>query len=232
MESAIAFLREYSYFASAFIALAACLVGLAIFPAHRRAAFISGLAALPWAIWAFGLVPEYWTPRGVLHVGKICLEDFVWSFATGGLCWLAAAVPFRDRFSFHFSAPQCVRRYLIISVVGAAVFIPLWLGPMGVMNAFIVGNVAVGIFVASRRPDMMKQALAGAIGFGLINALVMKAALAVSPAYYDQMTPHALSGLTLWGLPVEELDWAVVTGAVWPLVVGYVFDARRENALP
>jgi hypothetical protein len=46
--------------------------------------------------------------------------------------------------------------------------------------------------------------------------------LALYPTYYAQFSPAALSGKTFLDIPLEELDWAITTGAVWPLVTCYV----------
>jgi hypothetical protein len=227
MTALLTFLAEYPYFATAGIMFVTCLAGIAIFPCARPTALRSGLLALPWGCWGVALVPEYWTPRLLFSVGKVGPEDFIWAFAAGGLTWLLATVPTAQHFDAATNLSRDAARYAIVCLVGGILFVPLWLGGAGVMKAFLVSNVGLGIFLILRRPDLWRLAVSGAIGFSVLNALVMKTALAICPAYYSQMTPGALSGVTIWGLPLEELDWAVATGAVWPLVTCYVFDLQR-----
>jgi hypothetical protein len=232
MHDFLTFLADYPYFANALVMLALSLAGIAIFPAQRHAATLSGLLALPWGIWGITLVPDYWTPRLVLPFGNLGVEDFMWAFVTGVLAWLAAAVPARHHLALDDNLALVGRRYAIVSLVGAAVFLPLWLGGIGVMTAFLASNIALGLFLACIRPKLLRLAVGGALGFGLINALVMKATLAICPAYYDQMSQTTLSGAMIGGLLVKELDWAFAAGAVWPMVVCYVLEPTDLAAAP
>jgi hypothetical protein len=53
--------------------------------------------------------------------------------------------------------------------------------------------------------------------------VVLSTALPVLQLHWN---PHNLWGPRLFGVPVEEVAWALAYGAVWPLFMAYVFDAR------
>lgn len=219
------FFLQYPYLGNALGMTLVAAAGLYAFPGHRKAAVLSGLLTLPWGIlWPLALVPEYWSPRLTLHIGRVGIEDVLWAFATGGVAWLAAVVPVQGRAPARDRARINPGRCALVGVVGEAVFLPLWLSGVNIMTAFVAAVVILGLVLLVIRRDLWKLAVGGGIGFGLINAFAMRATLAWCPDYYAQMPAGALSGLALWGLPAEEVYWAIATGAVWPLCVRYVSD--------
>jgi hypothetical protein len=222
------FFATYPYLFNALLMLGICAIGMAVFPGHRIGAAISGLLALPAGImWPISLVPAYWTPRVVLGVGRVALEDLIWAFATGSLAWHCAVTAVEPNTTRSWHPPGMALRYAIVGLIGAAVFMPLWLGGVKVMATFTMSVSFLVLCLLAIRRDAWKMAAAGAIGFGLINALAMQATFAICPDYYAQMSPGAFSGLMIGGLAIEEVHWAIATGAAWPLVVVYVFDVRK-----
>src|SRR5690348_10621592 len=117
------FIVTYPYFTNATIMLAVCLAAMAIFRHQRRIALESALLTLPWGIWGVALVPEYWTPRLIIHIGKLGPEDFIWAFATGGLAWICAAELSRTKWQSPAGAAhstgRTARRYGVIAAIGA-----------------------------------------------------------------------------------------------------------------
>ena len=166
----------------------------------------------------------------IAHIGRVGPEDFIWAFATGATAWILAALPSREQLRPNISLPRSVTRYAIVTSIGAIIFVPLWLGGAGVMNAFLASNIALAIVLILLQPALWRLAAFGAIGLGVLNLVVMVINLALCPTYYAQFSPAALSGNTFLGIPLEELAWAITTGAVWPLVTCYVLDIQPARS--
>jgi len=67
--------------------------------------------------------------------------------------------------------------------------------------------------------------------FGAFHTGLVLALLRMSPGFAERWSTHNLSGLTLQGAPPEETVWAVLFGAVWPLMMCYLLTVRRRDAV-
>lgn len=223
------FFYLYPYFGTSLLVVVLCIVGMLVFPRQRKATLLSSLVAIPWGVWSLFLVPEYWTPRNLVQLGRAGIEDFLWAFGTGGITWMAAAVPIGRRIKFHEDLIQVGKRFLLTTAIGFAVFGPLFLSGVQGMVAFAISVIVLGTYLLIRRPENWSLAVTGGVGFGIINFLVTEMAVVFCPEYFQQMNPNGLSGRFVINLPIEEVYWAFATGATWPLLVCYLFEDRGER---
>ncbi|HSM52307.1 MAG TPA: hypothetical protein VLA75_12975, partial [Thermoanaerobaculia bacterium] len=60
-----------------------------------------------------------------------------------------------------------------------------------------------------------------------LYAAVLKGAYLLWPAFPEQWSTAGAWGLSVWGLPLEEIVWAAGGGAAWPLFMAELTGARR-----
>jgi hypothetical protein len=137
-----------------------------------------------------------------------------------------AAWPLRDRITFSPALWPSLKRYITCSVVGLAAGAVLFQCPVRPMTYTILPILAVGLMVLWIRRDLWRLAAAGAVGFTVLYAGLLRGAFAVLPGFFDQWNAANLWGPRVAGLPVDEIAWAAACGAVWPLMMAYVMGVR------
>jgi hypothetical protein len=201
-------------------------LGLALCPLRlRRPALLSGLLALAPAVTGAWTGRLYWSPVRVWPFFA-SLEDFVYSFAIGGLVWLLGTWPLHRRMVLNIR-PRCLLpRYLVFSVLAATLTIGASLLESKPMNGYLLPMVGVGLVALYLRPALWRVAVWGLAGYTLVHFVLLKAALTLTPSSAGIWQVASLWGPKLWAIPLDEIVWSAAFGAVWPVAVGYVFDAR------
>lgn len=225
------FFHTYPYLVGGLGGLAILAAWLAAWPCQRMPALLSGLLGLPFAGFGMWLVPHYWHPQMVWRVGKVGLEDLIFSIAFSAWAWLFAVWPVRKRVTIH------VRwRFLLAGYVGLVTCAMAMFGlayrflddPMASVLMTLAVGVAFHLFL---RPKHWKLALAGVVGFSLAYGLYIKCLFNWSPVFGSFWAEAKPWGRLVWGLPVGELAWAVGFGACWPLFVAFLFRAEMRKEL-
>jgi hypothetical protein len=224
------FFQRYPYLTACLFGMTALLAVLAGCPGLRRPAIWSGALSTPFALSAVWLVPAYWQPRHVWSVGRVGLEDAVFSFLVGGWAWRLAAWPWRCRLAIQIHPVPVLAMYAGLLVPGLACFAGAWrlLGdPMAaVLLAFACGAAVFGVV----RPGSWRLLSSGTVGFGLAYPLATKSCLAGRPPF-TAFGPagNPWSG-QVWGIPAGEIAWALGYGACWPRFMANVFRAEWKEA--
>jgi hypothetical protein len=223
-------LKNHPYLGLSLILVAILLLGFVVCRKHRLAMLFSAVVSAPFALWSPTFVPEYWQP-----VRVACFvagpEDFAFAFASGGITWLAGTWPVRDRMTLEIRPRRTVARLFLCLLPSAAVTTLLWLIGVRVMGAVICGLVALSLLTLRLRSRLWPIGVSGAIGFGALYASVLATSFALWPHFAEQWTVDQLWGYFVFGLPLEEVIWALGFGAAWPLLVAYALDVRIEASV-
>jgi hypothetical protein len=177
--------------------------------------------------------------RGVeSSVAAAGIEDLLFSFALFGIAaviyhvLLGKHVEKRTvkRTSIKNPALNWTSRLTILS--GAWLFVLLVLsGLYGIapIQAAIVGGLFVGIYIIADRKDLLADALLSALFMAVLVFIVEQ-------VFFVRLYPDAqllfwntemISGVTVAGIPIEELHWAAVVG----FAVGPVYEYVRRFRL-
>jgi uncharacterized membrane protein YagU involved in acid resistance len=156
----------------------------------------------------------------------VSLEDFVFSFSLGGLTWLLATWPVHPRIVLNIRPPTLLLRYFTFSVLAATLTIGASLLKSKPMYGHLLPIVGVGLVAFYLRPALWRVAVWGLAGYTLVHFVLLKAALTLTPSSAGIWQVASLWGPKLWAIPLDEIVWSAAVGAVWPVSVAYVFDAR------
>lgn len=178
-------------------------------------------------------VPRYWTPPSLFDLAqhtRFDVESLVFSFAIGGiglvlygsltstsLAPLSAGARHDQRHRFHRAA----------LVLPLALFVPLYFLPWNPIYPSLTCLIAGAAATAMCRPDLTSRvALSGLLFFALYAAFMFGLRL-LAPGYIEQVwNLPALSGVLMWGVPLEELVFGFAFGAFW----GSVYEHLTWNA--
>jgi hypothetical protein len=213
----------FPYLASALVLGALAVLHAAFYRDRACETGLIALLGLPFAIYSFEFIPQYWNPRLVLWLGPCSLEDLLFAASTGVIAWACATrgTPAQPRLAgWHW-------RLLGIYAlgVGTGYLLKYTLPHPNVMNSTMAGILLSAVIMLALRRDLWPLMLRGGLGFGLAYAVFLKLALLLLPGFLAQWNPAVPFGYC-WGMPVYELLWALAFGAVWPLYLAYGFGYR------
>ena len=181
-------------------------------------------------------VPEYWDPPGLFHLAQrtgFDIESVIFTFAIGGV----GAVFYNALTRTHLAplargqTSQTLHRFHWIALLlPYATFVPLVFLPW---NPIYPGIVALLIGSATSvlcRPHLAKKTLIGGALFLGLYAVFMVGLTWLAPGYVAQVwNLPALSGVLLYGIPLEELLFGTAFGMYWGGV--YEHFTRTESVV-
>lgn len=193
-----------------------------VFPRHRRAMLWASLFTTPFGLTEPLFVPEYWSPPSLFDLAGTTgfdIESLIFCFAIGGIGAVVVNVLTGRRTvplaQGERHAPR--HRFHRLALVSPfLVFVPLWLLPWNPIYAGIA-SMAVGVAAnVACRPDLLRNTLLGAIIFTAYYLVFLVGLEITAPGYIERVwNLDALSGATLFGLPLEELLFAAGFGGYW-----------------
>lgn len=220
-------IQEYPYLTFSLGLLGLFGVAYWSFPGQRRPILLGAVLSAPYAFASLVFVPAYWNPVRLVTFLRTGPEDLLFSFATGGLAWLAAVWPVRAQLVLRIQPHRLIRRYLALGACGILLVVFCRGGGLGVMTSSLAAMLTVGAYLLWRQRDLWVLSAAGAAVFAVFYFVFVFACFALSPEFPLYWNGEHLWGLSLAGVPVDELAWSAGFGGVWPLLLAHVFDARR-----
>lgn len=216
---------QYSYFIGALIFAAAWIVLYIFGKKYRRQMIWGSLLSAPFALTGFLFIPQYWNPPSLFdldHRFGISIEDVLWSAAVGGIATVVAEELFKERL-VGIRRKQVHRHYLPLIVIAIAFVALEVIKPTTSMYNMIAAFLAGAITIAFLRRDLIHYMLGGAVVFALCYLLLFAYFLILYhefvPRFYNSGN---LLGIYIFGVPIEEIIFALSGGAVWCVMYEYV----------
>lgn len=175
-------------------------------------------------------VPEYWNPPTLFDLAQrtgFDLESLIFTFAIGGIGTVLyeAMVPVRHTVMSHAERRHRRHRYHgLVLISPVLVFGVLMAGTT--WNPIYAGSLAMFAgAVASLwcRPDLKAKIWVGGIVFLLLYFAFFQLLDLAFPGYVERVWAlSALSGVLIWGVPLEEYLFAVTFGMMWSSVYEHI----------
>ena len=191
-------------------------------PAFRRqmlqASLATGLLGLTEPIF----VPEYWNPPSLFELAQrtgFDLESLIFSFAIGGIgAVLYNSVTRQDLVPVSAAERRASRHRFHPAAIAApyVLFVPLYFLPWNPIWPSIVCLLVGAAAAVFCRPDLKAKTLAGGTLFLGLYAIFMLGLRWFAPGYVEQVwNLPTLSGVLVYGIPLEELLFGFAFGAYW-----------------
>ena len=194
----------------------------ALFPQHRVAMWWASVFMAPLGLIEPIFIPEYWNPPSLFELAQrtgFDIESIVFSFAIGGIGAALYNIIARKRLEpllpeeRHHSRHRWHRWALATPF---ALFPILYFLPWNVIYAGIAAMLAGAIAAMLCRPDLKFNTLVGGVLFLVIYTIFLLGLKWSAPGYIEQVwNLKALSGIVIYGLPLEELLFGFAFGLVW-----------------
>lgn len=207
------------------------------FPRHRRAMVWASLFTAPFGLTEPLFVPEYWSPPSLFDLARTTgfdVESLIFSFAIGGVGAVLVNVLTRRR-AEPLPAGERQRprhRFHLLALASPFLVFPLlWLLPWNPIYPAIAAMAVGAVATVACRPDLLPNSLLGAVVFTGYYVVFLLGLELTAPGYIERVwNLDALSGGTLFGLPLEELLFAAAFGGYWAGVYEH-FTWHRPRAV-
>jgi hypothetical protein len=224
------FAEMYPYLAGCLFAILLFVVCLLLSKEQRRPMLLSALLFTPFALTGIILVPSYWRPKLFwdLIVG---VEDVIFCFVNGGTVWFVSSYFIKDHLLLPGQFKPLMKRYIKYILYGAIAYSALLLAGFGFLWSIFGSLYALGFMLLYTQWRLWPLALCGTGASLVFYSLILKLIFSFWPHFIRQWNLTSLSGF-IFGMPVEELIWALGFGFTWPLFMAYVFDIRIRPSAP
>ncbi len=226
--------------------LAFSLIGMGIWlalylakPDLRREMLRVSLFTAPFGLTEPIFVPRYWSPPSLFNLASTTgfdIESFIFSFAVGGIAAVLYAAVFKVRHVQMSPAEMRLPRHrfhMLAMISPILVFVPLFL--LTDLNPIYTASISMlvgGVATLLCRPDLKKNMLVGAGMFTVLYFVYFLFVNLVEPTFIDSWNLAALSGLLVFGVPMEELMYAFTFGLMWSSIYEhFMWRMYRTNGL-
>ena len=194
-------------------------------PTRRRVMLRASLLTMPFGLTEPLFVPGYWSPPSLFDLARrtgFDLESLIFSFAIGGV-----GVTLYDMFARRgrVRLPAVERRHArhrvhrLALVAPVVAYLPLLLLHWNPIYPAIVAMGTGALAAVACRPDLMARTWLGAVLFLTFYTGLLLGLEVTVPGYIGRVwNLGALSGISIAGLPVEELLFAAAFGGYWSAV--------------
>jgi hypothetical protein len=194
----------------------------ALLPVHRAVMWRTSLFMAPFGLTEPLFVPSYWNPPSLFFLAQrtgFDIESIIFSFAIGGIgAVLYNVVTRRELVPLDPHERHAPRHRFHKLALGLpfALFPILYFLPWNPIYAAITAMVAGALAAVLCRPDLLRNTLVGGVLFlGFYAVFVLGLELS-APGYVAQTwNLRALSGVTVIGIPLEELAFGFTFGLFW-----------------
>ena len=175
--------------------------------------------------------PGYWHPSSLWNLnyrtGGVGLEDGFFMFFIGGISAASYEIIFHKKVGKpkkHGYRLHALEVGMIVAILFALLIRINLIWPM-----IIFGFVSAFAEIKERH-DLYAHAVWGGIVFFLVYLIMFELFLTIYPSFIvSTYNLHNLSGLILFGLPIEELLYAFSFGIMWAPIYEYTTGAKDKN---
>lgn len=184
-------------------------------------------------------VPEYWNPPSLFdlaHRTGFDIESLIFSFGIGGIAVVLYNLIFHvseKKVSLH-EQHASHHKYHLIAIISTPVVLTvlLLLTPLNPLHSAIIAMIVGGIATWYCRPDLKNKMIISAVIFLGIYFVYFLTLIAIYPGYVEQVwNLKAISGILVFGIPLEELLFAVSFGFIWSSVYEHFTWRKIKSTL-
>lgn len=181
-------------------------------------------------------VPAYWNPPSLYdlaHRTGFDIESFIFSFAIGGIAVLLYDKIFHSGYFEIKNRYSSKHRFHFLAILSAPIIFILLelLTPLNSIYSSEIALVLGGLATWYCRPDLKKKMLVSAFLFLILYFLYFRTLIILYPGYVQQVwNLKALSGILIFGIPLEEYLFALAFGFLWSSIYEHLRWHAVEHA--
>lgn len=224
---------QYVWLAWASVFFIAFLVLYALSPRNRSTMLLAGAATAPFGLTEPLFVPEYWNPPSLFDLAQrtgFDVESVIFTFSIGGV-----AVVLYNLLTGHEFAPETPagrsarlhRLHALALLMPGIAFVPLFAFGWNPIYPSMLAMAAGATAAILCRPDLLQKTVIGGFLFAGYYAVFMLGLVVTAPGFIEQVwNLPALSGVILFGIPIEEILFGFAFGLFWSSVYEHLTWTR------
>ncbi|MDP3729623.1 MAG: lycopene cyclase domain-containing protein [bacterium] len=182
-------------------------------------------------------VPEYWSPPSLFNLALrtgFDFESLIFSFGIGGIAVIIYELIFKtkhEKINYHEQHSSQHRNHFI-ALLSAPIIFFLLLVTTSINPIYIsvISMTGGGLFSWYCRPDLKKKMLTSAVIFLGIYFVYFLTLIAIYPGYVEKVwNLKVISGILIFGIPLEELLFAISFGFIWSSVYEHLTWRKIKN---
>jgi hypothetical protein len=184
-------------------------------------------------------VPRYWNPPSLFGLAQSTgfdIESFIFCWSIGGLAVVLYElfIPVRHE-HIRSGSPAHVFHPLALVITPALFVLLVFLTRFNPIYCALIALALGSCLVIVSRRDLLRKMLVSAFIFLALYSAYFLALVIAAPGYVQKVWDlRMLSGISLLGIPLEELAFAFAFGFFWSGVYEYALSLRlrrrREQA--
>ncbi len=198
----------------------------------RKEMLVAGLVGAVLGLTEPLFVPQYWTPQTIYNFKIDTLvfdiESIIFGFAVGG-----TASVFLDfiKGSKGYDLPKDSlneKGILVLSAIFLLAILAKFFLSLNMIYVAIGGFLLSSLVIATRRKDLLGNSILGALIFcGLYFLIYILLNRFLFPGWaLREWNVEKISGIFLFGVPIEEIAWALATGMLWSPAYEYLRNIK------
>ena len=198
-------------------------------PSQRRVMWRASLVTALFGLTEPLFVPAYWNPPTLFELARrtgFDIESFVFAFAVGGIgVILYNALTGRTPLPVATEERRQLRHRLhrVWLVAPLALLVPAYFLPWNPIYPSLLALALGALGATACRPDLGRNTILGGVLFLGLYAMFMLGLRWLAPGYIEAVwNLPALSGVLLYGIPLEELLFGFTFGLYWSGVYEHV----------
>jgi hypothetical protein len=201
------------------------LVLMLLYPGRRKLILLASTFTLPFGLTEPLFVPRYWNPPSLFDLAQhtgFDIESFIFCFAIGGV-GAALYDVVTHRVPMEMRSRMLIRRrhryHGLALLTPVVAFLGLYLLPWNPIYPAIVAMFFGALATIACRPDLSANTLVGGALFALYYLFFMLGLEWSAPGYIHRVwNLGELTGVLLYGIPLEELLFGFAFGMYWSSV--------------
>src|SRR3989344_7155713 len=175
-------------------------------------------------------VPAYWSPPSLFNLALrtgFDIESLIFSFGIGGIAVIIYERIYQNRHTAvsakeHHSSRHRFHIWALLST--PIIFVILLVATnLNSMHSAIIAMIMGGLATWYCRPDLKKKMFTSAFIFLILYFLYFLTLIAISSGYVERVwNLGAISGILIFGIPLEELLFALSFGFIWSSIYEHV----------
>lgn len=234
--------QHYVWLAWSLVLLVLWLLVFLCVPSARAKMWRTSIVTTPFGLTEPLFVPRYWDPPSLFDLAKktgFDIESLIFSFALAGICAVLYDLV-THRGSVPMPESERHRRMHQLHVLALASPVPIFLAlawlPWNPIYPAILATLGGALATFLCRPDLRARMWAGGLLFLVFYSVALQLLRLTSPGYIESVWNLAgLSGITVVGMPIEELFFAVAFGLFWAAMYEHLTwradSAQRKRSL-
>jgi len=207
----------------------AWLIIFIFFKKTKKEMFWVSLFTMPLGLTEPLFVPEYWNPPSLFNLASrtgFDIESLIFAFSIGGIASILYEIIFKvkhKKMSKHEIHSKRHQFHLLVLFSPLIIFVLSEI----IFDFNVIYSMMLALFMGSLiyllcRPDLKRKIFTSGLLFLLVYFLFFRLLFLIYPNFINAWNLSAISGILLFGIPIEELLFAFGVGMLWSSIYEHV----------